>query len=109
MRPTSIKRIDTETLRITWDTGHESVFTLRHLRDICPCAACQGETVLLRSYVPAPADRSVPGRYELAGIQPVGSYAVQISWADGHGTGIYTWEHLIEHCPCEEHGGKKTS
>lgn len=109
MHPTSIKKINPAQLKITWDTAHESVFTLRELRDICPCAACQGEMVLLRAYVPEPVDRTVPGRYELTGIQPVGSYAIQISWADGHSTGIYTWEHLIEHCPCPEHTGKNPS
>ena len=106
MRPVSIKKLNPDELKITWDSGHESVYALKNLRDRCPCAGCAGETVLLKSYTPEPADESMPGRYELVGIQPVGSYAVQIAWGDGHGTGIYTWEHLIELCPCEEHQKK---
>jgi DUF971 family protein len=27
-------------------------------------------------------------------IHPVGRYAVQIAWSDGHQTGIFTWERL---------------
>ena len=27
-------------------------------------------------------------------LVPVGSYAVQIDFDDGHGTGLYTWEYL---------------
>jgi DUF971 family protein len=32
----------------------------------------------------------------------VGHYAVQITWKDGHSTGIYTWENLRELCECKE-------
>jgi DUF971 family protein len=33
-------------------------------------------------------------------IEPVGSYALQFFWSDGHNTGIYTWEMLRRACPC---------
>jgi len=29
-------------------------------------------------------------------LVPVGSYAVQIDFDDGHGTGLYTWEYLYK-------------
>ena len=32
--------------------------------------------------------------YKIKDIQTVGGYAVQITWKDGHNTGIYTWENL---------------
>ena len=31
---------------------------------------------------------------ELAGLQPVGNYAVQPAFSDGHDTGIFSWEYL---------------
>ncbi len=31
---------------------------------------------------------------ELTGIQPVGNYAVQLSFSDGHDSGIYSWDYL---------------
>lgn len=31
---------------------------------------------------------------ELAGLEPVGNYAVQPAFSDGHDTGIFTWEYL---------------
>ena len=31
---------------------------------------------------------------ELVSLTPVGNYGVQAAWADGHDTGIYTWEML---------------
>lgn len=35
-----------------------------------------------------------PGMNELVSLTPVGNYGVQAAWADGHNTGIYTWEML---------------
>jgi|WetSurMetagenome_2_1015567.scaffolds.fasta_scaffold669625_1 DUF971 family protein len=103
--PKSIKKEKDHGIVITWNDGHESRYSFELLRDCCPCASCNGETVLMHSYTPPPPDRTIPGRYDLKGIQQVGSYAIQIEWGDGHATGIYSWEHLLENCPCPVHRG----
>ncbi len=105
MRPKSIKKASSSGLLITWENGHESRFPLARLRDHCPCAGCKGETILLHAYQPPTSDRSTPGRETLTAVKQVGSYAVQLEWADGHDTGIYTWDYLLALCPCAEHGG----
>jgi len=33
---------------------------------------------------------------EIRTLEPVGSYAIQPAFSDGHGTGIYSWEYLYE-------------
>jgi DUF971 family protein len=33
---------------------------------------------------------------EIRHLEPVGSYAVQPQFSDGHGTGIYSWDYLYE-------------
>jgi len=33
---------------------------------------------------------------EIRALEPVGSYAVQPQFSDGHGTGIYSWDYLYE-------------
>jgi DUF971 family protein len=33
---------------------------------------------------------------EIKGIEPVGSYAVTLTFSDGHDTGIYSWDYLYE-------------
>jgi DUF971 family protein len=38
--------------------------------------------------------------FEVASIVAVGNYAIQITWGDGHNTGIYTYEHLRSLCEC---------
>jgi DUF971 family protein len=56
----------------------------------------------------APADPGVfdviplsPAKsYVLTRILPVGNYAIQPEWDDGHHTGIYTWPYLRALCPC---------
>jgi len=33
---------------------------------------------------------------QVLSLEPVGSYAVQPSYSDGHNTGIYSWDYLYE-------------
>lgn len=33
---------------------------------------------------------------DISALEPVGSYAVQPTFSDGHSTGIYTWDYLYE-------------
>jgi len=94
--PQRIHRGD-DALTITWEEGHEGVFPARALRVACPCAECRDEMtgrVLLDV-------ASVPAGVRPVSVRLVGSYAIRIDWSDGHGTGIYTYEFLRAHCPCE--------
>jgi len=38
----------------------------------------------------------------LSSLTPVGNYALQPNWADGHNYGIWTFDRLREACSCEE-------
>ena len=42
----------------------------------------------------------------LTSADTVGRYAVRFLWADGHTTGIYSFDHLREICPCPECKGQ---
>jgi DUF971 family protein len=33
-------------------------------------------------------------------VEPVGSYAIRINWSDGHSSGIYSYDHFRNICPC---------
>jgi DUF971 family protein len=96
------KRIEPDSIMMTWADGHQGPVRLATLRDRCPCAGCAGEKVLFQQYVPPPPDRSAPGRYALVSASPVGSYALKLEWGDGHAEGLYTWEHLRSLCECPE-------
>jgi len=94
MTPKKVTKMNPQFLKIVWEDAREQIFSIQALRDNCPCAGCSGERVLMHEYVPPEPDRSTPGRYDLKGITPVGSYALQLTWGDGHLTGIYTYESL---------------
>ena len=37
--------------------------------------------------------------YKMTALDPVGNYALQPTWDDGHHTGIYTWQYLRKITP----------
>ena len=92
LAPTNIQLVGTE-LAIGWNDGAESYFGLEFLRRACPCAACGGEPDVL-GQVERPNVRYTPSSFELVGWQPVGGYALQLRWADGHDSGLYSFQYL---------------
>jgi DUF971 family protein len=96
MVPKTIKLKDKSSLEIIWEDESTSKIALKYLRDECPCATCKGETVLLKTYRPPVKKMMTPEMYLIKNIEVVGEYAIQITWQDGHNTGIYTYEYLQE-------------
>ena len=64
------------------------------LRRECPCAMCRGEKDLLGNLYKGPDRPLTPRAFEAVSRRLVGSYALQIDWADGHNDGIYSFEGL---------------
>jgi DUF971 family protein len=95
---------------ITWADGHASHYEFSYLREECPCATCNDERGKKEAFAAtaAPGVSSFPplpmfkpkARAQAATV--VGNYAVQISFTDGHSTGIYSYDHLRSICPCAE-------
>ena len=90
--PTSIQHIGEE-LAISWNDGSETYLRLADLRRACPCAACGGEPDVLGN-IERPEVTYTPASFELRGYQLVGGYALQPTWGDGHGTGLYSFAFL---------------
>lgn len=89
-RPARIAQAGPRTLAITWADGGESAIDVRDLRLACACAHCVDEWTGEQRLDPASVSEDVkPVR-----IHPVGRYAIQIAWSDGHDTGIYPFERL---------------
>ncbi len=81
-------------LLIEWSDGATHHIPFAVLRRACPCAACKGEPWYRGRFS---SDSMLhPGEDELADISLVGAYALNAVWADGHNTGIYTYERLRE-------------
>lgn len=81
-------------LEMTWADGHKSILPHAVLRGYCPCATCQGHGGTVQ-YVPG-------GDLDLRDIEQVGLYALQLTWGDRHGTGIYSYRYLRALCQCDE-------
>ena len=94
---------------ITWSDGHTSHYAFPYLRDLCPCALCNDERENKArignlgggSMSASAALPMFKPKATAKGAVPVGNYAVQIEFSDGHSTGIYSFEYLREICPCE--------
>ena len=92
LEPVNIQQIGQE-LAISWNDGTESYIGLDILRRGCPCAGCGGEPDVL-GHVARPNVTYSDNSFELRGFTLVGGYALQPQWADGHNTGIYSFQYL---------------
>jgi DUF971 family protein len=92
LEPTNIQQIANE-LAILWNDGAESYLDLQFLRRACPCAACGGEPDALGNVLRPEVNYSEKS-FELSGFEIVGGYALQPRWADGHNTGLYSFQYL---------------
>ena len=93
MRPKDIQQIGGE-LAIKWHDGSENFIPLEKLRRACPCAGCQGETDIMGNLYKNPEQKLTAMAFQLVRIIGVGSYGIQPAWADGHGTGIFSFDYL---------------
>jgi DUF971 family protein len=93
MRPLDIQPIGDQ-LAIKWDDGSESFVSLEKMRRHCPCASCAGETDIMGNVYKGPDRVLGPEAFKLVRIANVGGYAVSPYWADGHSTGLFSYELL---------------
>ncbi|MGH7043481.1 MAG: gamma-butyrobetaine hydroxylase-like domain-containing protein [Acetobacteraceae bacterium] len=77
-------------LHVVFDDASHFALPAEYLRVESPSAEVQGH---------GPDQRTiVPGRRHvgITAIEPVGNYAVRLTFDDLHDTGIYSWEYLHE-------------
>jgi len=85
--PHSIE-LSPEHLRLTWPDG-ASVLSAAALRAACRCADCRAADLGGHALTVDPDMR-------LTNAEPVGHYALRLTFSDGHGRGIYPWPLLRE-------------
>jgi DUF971 family protein len=93
MKPADIQQIGGE-LAVKWDDGSEGFVSLESLRKHCPCAGCQGERDIMGNLYKNPEQPYSAAAFVLKNILNVGGYAIQPVWADGHSSGLYSFDYL---------------
>lgn len=97
-RPTKLEVVDGASLMITWSDGVVRKISFGELRKACPCASCREQ----RKAPPQPSgglqviSMAEARPLKIQAMNPVGNYAYNIEFSDGHDTGIFTLELLRE-------------
>lgn len=81
---------DKRSLTIAFDDGASFTHPAEYLRVVSPSAEVQGHSPAQRQTVPGKKD------VEIMKMDPVGNYAVRITFTDLHDTGIFSWTYLRE-------------
>ncbi|WP_404425869.1 gamma-butyrobetaine hydroxylase-like domain-containing protein [Nibricoccus sp. IMCC34717] len=92
--PADIQLVGTE-LAIRWDDGSESYLPFERLRAKSPSAETRGERDILGNQHGGHAPRAFPG-VTVIRWEKVGNYALRFDFSDGHRTGIFSYEYLLE-------------
>ena len=80
-----------DSLFVKFDNGYETTLTAELLRIESPSAEVQGHGSGQKT---TPAGKA---NVTIAAIEPVGNYAIRISFSDGHDTGLFSWDILHDY------------
>lgn len=88
-RPTAITlHRASRVLEVAFDDGSAFRLPAEYLRVESPSAEVQGHGPEQKILVAGKRDVGIDG------VEPVGHYAVQLRFTDGHSTGLFTWTYL---------------
>jgi DUF971 family protein len=87
--PTEIKlHQESRLLEIKFDNQTECSLSCEFLRVYSPSAEVQGHS-------PSQAVLQIgKEKVNITNIEPIGNYAIKITFSDGHDTGLYSWDYL---------------
>jgi DUF971 family protein len=93
--PTALALDTDNRLMIDWSDGGRRVYTVRELRDACPCATCREKRSQPVDPLALPVLKNVQtAPLTITAMEPMGNYAYAIQFSDGHDTGIFAFDLL---------------
>jgi DUF971 family protein len=104
--PLAIKLSAPGGVAVRWNDGHAATYPYAYLRRRCPCAICRDTPPVVKTE-PDPFPMLGKGPIATTGATPIGRYAIQFHWNDGHAEGIYSYSYLRGICPCEDCRGSE--
>jgi len=90
--PTQIEPYSPTELFVAWNNGEKFAIPYADIRYWCPCAGCVDENTGQRTI----QRQSVHPEIRPTNVQLIGRYAVQITWSDGHDTGMFHYDRIFE-------------
>ena len=94
LKPENIQSIGDE-IAIQWTDGKETFYKMEMLRAESPSAENKGESDLLGNRIGGTTETSFPG-IRVTGWEMVGGYAIQFRFSDGHNTGLFSYDLLMQ-------------
>jgi DUF971 family protein len=92
--PRNVQLIGQE-VAIVWSDGTETFFRMDKLRAASPSAETRGEKDIFGQNYGGTGDKRFPG-VEVVGWEQVGNYALRFDFSDGHRTGLYSYDYLLD-------------
>lgn len=80
-----------DSLFVKFDNGYETTLSAELLRVESPSAEVQGHGVGQKI---TPSGKA---NVNISALEPVGNYAIRISFSDGHDTGLFSWDTLYDY------------
>ncbi|MCB1077756.1 MAG: DUF971 domain-containing protein [Verrucomicrobiae bacterium] len=93
VKPADIQLIGNE-VALRWEDGVEDYFPMDQLRALSPSAETQGEHDLLGQRIGGGEEGRDFTGVTVTGFAPIGGYAIQFHFSDGHRSGLYSFEYL---------------
>lgn len=91
MIPTDIKlHTESKELELVYANGESYRLSYEFLRVLSPSAEVRGHG--------KPVLQTGKKFVTVRNIEPVGNYAIKLTFDDGHNTGIYSWDYLYSLC-----------
>lgn len=96
LNPTTPRPVDirlhqaSRLLELHFDNGTEAMLSCEFLRVYSPSAEVRGHGI--GQEVLQIGKETV----NITGIEPIGNYAVRLTFSDGHDTGLYSWDYLYD-------------
>ena len=94
-QPREMKLLAPDRLQIIWRDGQVREYSVRELRDNCPCATCLEKRAAEQPAELLPILRVAEAQpLRITKMEPLGHYAYSIEFSDGHDTGLFPMELL---------------
>ena len=78
-----------QVLEVCFSDKHYEL-SAEYLRQFSPSAEVRGHGAQEITFLPGKS------QVKITQLAPVGQYAIRLVFDDGHNTGIYSWDHLVE-------------